>query len=180
AVNYQTVKFNGTFDFPSIYRGPPSAEIDAAWDRISVDVKPTRLEPSILQKIGKEETPSLVKFRPEDGGGFMASYETFHQLHCVASPSPLLASPDAHRIIQNLLRKYTYHEHYEKFDHSFKERPATFRAHVDHCIEMIRMNLMCAADTGLITYHWVQNWTMPYPDFNTLHQCRDFDAILKW
>ncbi|KAJ6597469.1 hypothetical protein DFH09DRAFT_1356731 [Mycena vulgaris] len=163
AVKYKTVKFNGTFEFPSIYRGTPTPEIDAAWDRISVDVKPTRLDKSILQKIGKEETPSLVKFREEDGGGFMASYETFHQLHCL-----------------NFLRKYTYHEHYEKFDHSFQEKPATFRAHLDHCIEMIRSNLMCASDVGLITYEWVQNWTMPYPDFNTVHQCRDFDAIMEW
>ncbi|KAJ6602801.1 hypothetical protein DFH09DRAFT_1301805 [Mycena vulgaris] len=139
AIKYKTVMFNGTFEFPSIYRGTPTPEKDAAWDRISVDVKPTRLDKSLLPKIGKAETPSL-----------------------------------------NLLRKYTYHEHYEKFDHSFQEKPATFRAHLDHCIEMIRSNLMCASDVGLITYEWVQNWTMPYPDFNTVHQCRDFDAIMDW
>ncbi|KAJ7240979.1 hypothetical protein C8J57DRAFT_1192966 [Mycena rebaudengoi] len=170
AIRYHPVEFNGTFDFPSIYRGTPTTELDDAWDRISVDVRPTRIDKSVLSKIGKKETSSLVKFREEDGGGFMGGTEVFHQLHCLA------------RIIHNLLRKYTYHEYYEKFDHSFQEKPDTVRAHVDHCTEMesLRMNLMCSADVGMITYEWVQNWTVPYPDFNTVHQCRDFDTILEW
>ncbi|KAJ6578017.1 hypothetical protein B0H19DRAFT_1122111 [Mycena capillaripes] len=163
AIRYHPVKFNGTFNFPSIYRGTPTPELDDAWDRISVDVRPTRIDKSVLPKIGKEETSSLVKFREEDGGGFMGGTEVFHQLHCL-----------------NLLRKYTYHEYYEKFDHSFQEKPDTVRAHVDHCTEMLRMNLICSADVGMITYEWVQNWTVPYPDFSTVHQCRDFDAILEW
>jgi hypothetical protein len=35
AVEPVVVVFNGTTDFPSIYRGPPSPEIDATWDRVS-------------------------------------------------------------------------------------------------------------------------------------------------
>ncbi|KAE9401367.1 hypothetical protein BT96DRAFT_992095 [Gymnopus androsaceus JB14] len=164
AIKYQTVKFNGTFDFPSIYRGLPNPVLDAAWDSISINVKPTQMDKSVLEKIGKRDTPWLVKLREEDGGGFMSSYEMSHQLHCL-----------------NLLRKYTYREYYQGSDHSFHNKPDTFRTwHLDHCIEMIRTNLMCASDVGMITYEWVTNWTMPYPDFNTMHQCRDFDAILEW
>lgn len=102
AIRYHPVEFNGTFDFPSIYRGTPTPEIDDAWDRISVDgmsprvkfaasgrrsdalVRPTRIDKSVLSKIGKKETSSLVKFREEDGGGFMGGTEVFHQLHCLA------------------------------------------------------------------------------------------------
>lgn len=50
----------------------------------------------------------------------------------------------------------------------------------DHCVEMIRQNIMCAADTGLITYDWVRGWSLPYPDFNTVHQCRDYEKVLDW
>jgi len=31
----ETITFNGTFDFPSIYRGYPDESVDAAWKRIT-------------------------------------------------------------------------------------------------------------------------------------------------
>ncbi|KDR77532.1 hypothetical protein GALMADRAFT_138627 [Galerina marginata CBS 339.88] len=41
AVEYHNdlTMFNGTLDYPSIYRGYPTAETDAAWRRISTDGK---------------------------------------------------------------------------------------------------------------------------------------------
>jgi len=69
----------------------------------------------------------------------------------------------------------------------------------EHCIEMIRQQLMCTADVGMITYEWVRYFLWfnlgsvahshnpifrginePYPDFNTKHQCRNFEKILAW
>ncbi|KAF8813235.1 hypothetical protein BYT27DRAFT_7335163 [Phlegmacium glaucopus] len=162
--NKEFTVFNGTFNYPSVYRGYPTPEIDAAWLRISQDVKPTRLTREQILKIGKEDTPSKVKFREEDGGGYMASLEVTHQLHCL-----------------NMLRKYTYHEYYEKFDPSFTDaKPEVFRMHLDHCVEIIRQNLMCSADVGMITYEWVRGFSVPYPDFNTRHQCRNLEKILAW
>ena len=49
-----------------------------------------------------------------------------------------------------------------------------------HCVEMLRQLLMCNADVGIISFHWVKGYKRPYPDFNTWHQCRDFDQVLKW
>ncbi|KAF8907012.1 hypothetical protein CPB84DRAFT_1769237 [Gymnopilus junonius] len=156
--------FNGTFNHPSEFRGHPTPEIDAAWMRISQGVKPTRLTLEQVLKVGKKDSPSKVKFRDEDGGGYMASMEVTHQLHCL-----------------NMLRKYTYHEYYETFDPSFTEaKPEVFRTHLDHCVEILRQNLMCSADVGMITYEWVKGFSEPYPDFNTKHQCRNFDKILEW
>jgi len=37
AIEYQSVVFNGTETYPSIYRGDPSDEIDNAWSRVSKD-----------------------------------------------------------------------------------------------------------------------------------------------
>ncbi|KAE9367279.1 hypothetical protein N431DRAFT_320380, partial [Stipitochalara longipes BDJ] len=76
-------------------------------------------------------------------GGYMATLEIFHQIHCLVS-----AYPDV------------------------------MRNHLDHCIEIIRQVLMCNADLGLITFHWVKDNPTPYPDFNTWHTCRDPEAIL--
>lgn len=50
----------------------------------------------------------------------------------------------------------------------------------DHCIEAIRQSLMCNSGTGLVMFHWVNNVSTPYPDFNTWHQCRNADLILEW
>ncbi|KAF9554911.1 hypothetical protein CPC08DRAFT_821399 [Agrocybe pediades] len=163
--NKELTKFNGTFDWPSEYRGQPSEEIDAEWWRISQAVKPTRLSRDDIVALGKNpDSPSLVRFPEEDGGGYMASIEVTHQLHCL-----------------NFLRKYTFHSHYETFDPVFTApKPDTFRKHLDHCVEIIRQNLMCSADVGMLTYEWVKGFSVPYPDFNTQHQCRNFEKILKW
>jgi Mycotoxin biosynthesis protein UstYa len=53
--------------------------------------------------------------------------------------------------------------------------------HVDHCLEMLRMNIMCQVDIGVITFHELPDKPGdPWPDFSTLHVCRDFDAVRKW
>lgn len=50
---------------------------------------------------------------------------------------------------------------------------------MDHCTDMIRQQLMCAADTSLITYNWLKNHYYPHPNFNVEHQCRDYDRLLQ-
>ncbi|KAF8191719.1 hypothetical protein BJ912DRAFT_1041539 [Pholiota molesta] len=156
--------FNGTFDFPSIYRGEPTPERDEAWHRISKGVSLLRLTREQLLKIGKEDTPSKVRFSEADGGGYMAFLEVAHELHCL-----------------NVLRKYLYFDHYGKVDPFFTEtKPKTYRTHLEHCIEDLRQSLMCTANDGMITFEWVRGYSTPYPDFNTRHQCRDFEKLIGW
>ncbi|KAG1857181.1 hypothetical protein C8R48DRAFT_607603 [Suillus tomentosus] len=157
------VRFNGTLDFPSIYRGPPSPEVDAAWARIAHDVLPTRMSLEEILKAGEVDSPSKVKYPAEFGGGFMVSMEAPHQLHCL-----------------NLLRKASWHKYYSPTDTSFQDTPEVVRMHLDHCIEMIRQNLMCNADVSIITWDWVQGHPIPYPNFNTRHQCRNYEKIMDW
>jgi len=48
-------------------------------------------------------------------------------------------------------------------------------------MDIIRQQLMCQPDTGLLGQVW---WNPSAPtsfvDFNTQHQCKNFDAIRKW
>ena len=96
------------------------------------------MDKNVLEKIGKKETSSLVKFLEEDGGGFMASYEMSHQLHCLVSLLSMLPSqiPIA---FQNLLRKYTYREYYQDSDNSFHDKADTFRAHLGTYILLLHI-----------------------------------------
>ncbi|KAH9947858.1 hypothetical protein B0H21DRAFT_691091, partial [Amylocystis lapponica] len=163
SVEYETIVFNGTLNYSSIYRGPPSPDIDAVWDKVTHDVYSTSITTDTLLKVGKTVRPSSVKFPEEKGGGYMALYEVSHQLHCL-----------------NLLRKYSYREYYAPITAAFFADPVFFRTHLDHCIEMLRQTLMCNADAGLVTFDWVAGFPTPYPDFNTLHRCRNFDRIMDW
>ncbi|KAH7918723.1 hypothetical protein BV22DRAFT_899365 [Leucogyrophana mollusca] len=181
AVESHVVRFNGTLDFPSIYRGHPSPELDAAWARVSHDVRPTRMTLDQMLRAGEVNSPSKVKYPDSYGGGFMVSLESTHQLHCL-----------------NMLRKASWLDYYESIEPSFQDTPEVVRMHLgistsrltrlllitmsppDHCIEMVRQNVMCNADVTMITWDWVKGRTSPYPNFNTRHQCRDFEKILDW
>ena len=59
---------------------------------------------------------------------------------------------------------------------------------------------MCSTDVGMITYEWVRyefrvynvgvlndmsdascrGFSEPYPNFNTLHQCRNVEKVIEW
>jgi len=164
-IEYSTVRFNGSLDFPSPYRGLPTVALDQAWDRITTNnsLWPIRISDEDLNMINKSGRWSNVKYREIDGGGNMGSIEVFHQLHCL-----------------NMIRKFTYLKEYPEIQKMQTTRPKFLRDHLDHCIEMIRQNLMCVADVGVISYDWISGWEVPFPDFNTYHKCRNFDAILDW
>ena len=55
----------------------------------------------------------------------------------------------------------------------------------DHCIEALRLNLMCQSDIGVFTFRdfpelYDQGIEDVWPEFATQHVCRNFDDIRKW
>ena len=45
---------------------------------------------------------------------------------------------------------------------------------------MLRQNILCNADVGVIAHHWVKDIPDPFADFNTKHMCRDIRPIEDW
>ena len=45
---------------------------------------------------------------------------------------------------------------------------------------MIRTNLLCQADSGVIPFRWVDGYQRPLPDFSTPHKCRNWESVLEW
>jgi len=45
---------------------------------------------------------------------------------------------------------------------------------------MLRQKLTCDADVGIIAHTWVSRRATPWPNFNTLHKCRNYDGVVKW
>ena len=50
----------------------------------------------------------------------------------------------------------------------------------DHCIDTIRQVLMCHPDDGLFLSYWIEGRVGPMADFNTMHKCKNFDAMMNW
>ncbi|KAK0753503.1 hypothetical protein B0T18DRAFT_312488, partial [Schizothecium vesticola] len=80
---------------------------------------------------------------------------------------------------QNMIRKYTYLDYYLPRNPKYWGDPL-MRTHIDHCIEMLRQVLMCSSDLGIITYNFVSFRPEAWPDFNTVHQCRDVEKVVNW
>ncbi|PQE14164.1 Tat pathway signal sequence protein [Rutstroemia sp. NJR-2017a BVV2] len=101
----------------------------------------------------------LAQESPEEsvevkGGGYMGSLGVYHELHC--------------------LRRLKLHIY--KTD----VPPAYELYHLNHCIEVIRLSLMCAGNTALYTFEWVGNETKPRTKTNSQRVCVDFAAIEAW
>ncbi|KAJ6783184.1 hypothetical protein PWT90_07875 [Aphanocladium album] len=152
---YTDTRWNGTLDFPSEYRGDPNPSVDAAWSRLD-DIKVMSVTKDDVLKSGSDL--DSVKVPEEYGGGYLASLEVTHQLHCLA----------------------TYWDYYQFRSVEFSDEPAMVRTHLDHCVEILRQNLMCKADGAVILHRWVENNPNPYPNFNVVHKCRNFEQIQGW
>ncbi|PMD57179.1 uncharacterized protein K444DRAFT_535285 [Hyaloscypha bicolor E] len=163
AVQYVSGTFNATQGKDSGYIGT-SNETEEMWNWVTVDMGDQMVTPEELKLVNKPETSVKIKNPKTGKEGYRIGLEVFHQLHCL-----------------NLVRKSTYRDHYEGKGDFAEEDEVKIRNHLDHCLEMLRMNIMCQVDIGVITFHELPDKPGdPWPDFSTLHVCRDFDAVRKW
>jgi hypothetical protein len=106
-----------------------------------------------------------VRAKPEEGGGYLAGLEVFHQLHCL-----------------DVVRKFTWFDHFEGGTPiGFDNDPVHVRVHVDHCLETLRLTLMCNAD--LTPYFEERNPLLAAGgrnDFNVFHKCKKWDTLVDW
>lgn len=49
------------------------------------------------------------------------------------------------------------------------------------CIDILRQQIMCTADTGLFGQMWANTTSMrTFADFSTHHKCKNFDLVKEW
>ncbi|KAM7184700.1 protein of unknown function (DUF3328) domain containing protein [Naviculisporaceae sp. PSN 640] len=168
-MNLSQKTFKGALrDNTSIWRMPPSPEVDAAWDYLSAeDMQIITVSASDIHLSGKD--PAISVKAPESWGlgsdAYIAQVEVFHQIHCL-----------------NELRKDIHYTYY----YGEKKPTELHLAHRGHCIHMLLQVLMCNADVGIITHNWVRDerYDGPkiraFPDFSVQKTCRDFDGIMEW
>ena len=83
----------------------------------------------------------MVKRRASDGGGFVAQMEVFHQLHCLDT------------LRQGLYFNYDYYHTNRRG--VWERSDAVVRKHMGHCLDLLRTQLQCTADIGLVGMLWV-------------------------
>ncbi|KAF2187322.1 hypothetical protein K469DRAFT_506022, partial [Zopfia rhizophila CBS 207.26] len=116
----------------SDYQGPPSNATANAWERLLQPFYFNATAEELLQAGFSPETSVKVK-----DGGYLVSLGVYHELHCLNQFRNFL-------YIRTDSRKFSQ----EDIDY--------WRGHlaIDHCIEVLRLSLMCTADISLYTFSW--------------------------
>lgn len=118
---------------PQIYRLPPSAEVDAAWQRLA-NTQATPISGNEARKMGYDPS-KLAKFSDFMGLGddaYVVEIDVFHQIHCL-----------------NTLRMNMHFMHYygDRFPDGVPDERHI--EHVTHCQYALLQHLMCHGDVDV-------------------------------
>ncbi|KAL4758356.1 oxidase ustYa family protein [Aspergillus foveolatus] len=164
-IKYHRQRFNGSFLKENVYRQDAGPEVDAAWEALGANYRPIRV--SVEEAAGSGITPDHVQISEAHGGGYPANSKRSLTLTA-----------------QNLLRQslyYNYEYYRTKGDGAFRNDDFIVQKHVSHCLDILRQQLMCTIDVGVLGQVWVHpNHPSPFVDFNTEHVCRNFEDIREW
>ncbi|KAH7324305.1 hypothetical protein B0I35DRAFT_159170 [Stachybotrys elegans] len=162
-VEYTTVRYNVTPELKKTEYVGYGPEVDKAWDHITYDVGDQMITPKALHRLGLDPNSLRIKDPRTGEEGYRVGIQVFHQLHCL-----------------NLLRQDSYREYYSHQGGDIEVEPEDLRGHLDHCLEILRISLMCQSDIGVYAFKYYEGYDGHWPDFSTLHTCRNFDAIRDW
>ncbi|KAI0405639.1 hypothetical protein F4802DRAFT_561352 [Xylaria palmicola] len=144
---------------------------DGLWSQGTIELPPDG--PARLNK----STENLQHARKDPSRGYTAVLEVFHHLHCL-----------------NQIRQFTWKDYYATHmadwiggdgrgivdlnvtDHA----SVADRMHVDHCIEALRLQLVCGADLTPLLIEVADNDFGQKADFNVHHKCRNWDKVTQW
>ncbi|KAI1129775.1 hypothetical protein F5Y10DRAFT_145402 [Nemania abortiva] len=140
----------------SNYSGPPTDEQDRAWDHLirPVFFKASREE---LERAGESVENSIELV----GGGYAATLGVHHELHCLRR-----------------LRLFLYKDRY--FPNLTEAQTNYVYGHLDHCIETLRLAIMCYGNTAMYTFNWDPHLPKPATKSNSKSLCVNWRAIEDW
>ncbi|OJD40411.1 uncharacterized protein BKCO1_100052 [Diplodia corticola] len=164
AVEYETVTFNNTKGAKTPYVGA-GPEADKAWEHVTMHMGDQMVDETDMAELNKPLDRLRVTDAKSGASGWRMELAVVHQLHCL-----------------NLIRKFVHRDHYEPLDHADLAVPEDkLTGHLDHCIEALRMKVMCEADVGVILYQEQPGDDGKLePDYETQHVCRNWNKVREW
>ncbi|KAI0838470.1 hypothetical protein F5Y06DRAFT_303786 [Hypoxylon sp. FL0890] len=157
---FEDVTFDGSLWYKSPYKGPPTPEVNQAWEDLMA-YGAISVTADDITRVGHNLT--AVQYPPEAGGGYLAVAMGTHHIHCL------------HYVWQD------HHSAYFPTTAANKaEAPEMYERHYEHCIDYLRQAIMCNFDPGIIPYYWVRQHNQPTPDGNTRHKCVNWKYLQDW
>ncbi|OAG02414.1 uncharacterized protein CC84DRAFT_1220740 [Paraphaeosphaeria sporulosa] len=144
----------------SRFSGSPTHENTKAWEDL-IQRKPTFFAATDHElRAGGETIDDAV--RVADTDGYLAALGVYHELHCLRQ-----------------LRLHLYRDVY--FTNLTEANLQWFYDHLDHCIETLRISIMCQADLSLYTFKWDSNDEYrPHAKSNSKRMCVNWDEVERW
>jgi len=167
-LEYEDVEFDNKFAHQTVYRGPPTLELEAEWKNLwyfdAIEIPEEKM--GLLNR--SAETGPWKRTR--SGDGYSALIEVFHQIHCL-----------------NLIRQYTWRDYYFKhfktadIPGDLRDSDVGLRMHVDHCIETLRISFMCHGDTTPYLVRIDPEAPLgAEADFSPHHKCVKFQPLVEY
>jgi len=164
------------------YVGNPRKELDEAWHEL--------LEGTLI-RYSEEELKlagNVTSVKHKDGG-YLGGLGVSHSLHCLVrhtlAPLPLFRQTHYHNIsthksfVQKRIKQYLYKDYY--FPDHDKVDWAEIWMHVDHCLESLRQEVLCNADTSVYALEWTPHSSLrPSVRVPQAHVCVDWDHLHEW
>ncbi len=163
SIRVQRQQFYGSLDFKDrfgfIPPGSPSlkyvgadAEVDAAWDELTVGRYFLLTEQEAREAYGN----SIEKYWNVHHGGYVAGLDVLHTLHCL-----------------NHIRMSLYPAYYP-------QDPQHGLMHKAHCVDHLRQLAMCHSDLTPVPTQWFDGLSRNYINSSREHTCRDFRQVREW
>jgi len=160
-IRYVTV--NSADGYDEDMQGFPSEAHDKAWMNL---VHPSLSRASYEEMQLGHEDPEHSVAVADGGGGYMISLGVYHELHCMRR-----------------LKMYVHKEHYyPKLAHGSPEDTYELK-HLNHCLEAIRLSLMCAGNTAIYSFEWPHHnmkVRKPITKTNSQRTCVNWNLLEKW
>jgi hypothetical protein len=141
----------------------PTPETSAAWDELSTNQYVVLTTEELLEMGNDPSTALRVPDEYSNGtDAYIASVAVLHRLHCL-----------------NFLRQGVYFDYY--FGNLFPGGNLNHehQGHVNHCLEVLRQDLICRASTDIIPFAWYDNDEKAV-DYSLNRKCGNIDGIRDW
>ncbi|KAK8055064.1 hypothetical protein PG993_000291 [Apiospora rasikravindrae] len=154
-VRYEKTYFDKYGHLSSPFSKKPGPELDAAWHK-ELSGMNIRISKEWLNDLGTEY------IRLADGSGVLAQLGLYHELHCLKR-----------------VKHWIYYSHY--FGNGSNVDQEEEEAHVEHCLEWLRVAALCRGDTTLTTFRWGgKKGGSLETEYPTPHQCVDSASLMEW
>ena len=187
ALTYQALRFQGELRATNDFKGKPSPRLDKAWSHLVngkfflfdsltyIKLMPSAPRFTVSKaELQKADIESIEL--ADHSGRYLVQLDVFHELHCL-----------------NFVRQRLHRDYYNETMHKSSVDDIGHAGKItsticgelklmirDHCIDMIRQSLQCHADISLVPFQWKPTMQAPWPNFSTMHQCRNFEKIQEW